>query len=249
MNDFILNVEAGGVFSKFMFAIQNIQKINPNFNSVYINNIDNRSLTLSDNIFDKILDQTLIQDSQSFTCAHLGNYSKFNPIEKSNKLSDYRKIVKKIKINDNIINETNKYVEEFSINGEFIGLHIRLCDMNIYHGKDYGVLSFNDFLIELRKHISNNTKIFVASDNIESIKKLQKEFGNRVFYVDGFIRGNSETEDILLRLNNLKNIRLWEEAFIEMLLLSKCGKLICRTSNLNNASIIYSNTIKNVIRL
>ena len=47
--------------------------------------------------------------------------------------------------------------------------------MNIVHGKDYGVLSFDNFLSEIKKHITDNTKIFVTSDNYESIDKLKKE--------------------------------------------------------------------------
>lgn len=250
INDFILNVSAGGVFSKFMFVIQNIQAINSDFNSVYINNVDSRSLTGSENIFDNILEQNNTNIKTTHNCKHLGNYSKFKPIENSENLNDYKKVVKKLKFKKELKEKIDYYINKLNINNSFIGLHIRLCDMNIAHAKDYGVLSFNDYLFELKKHIKSDSKIFVASDNDESIKKLKKEFGDKIIYIPDFIRGLNETEDtVKLQLDNFKNIRFWEEAFIEMFLLSKCGTLICRTSNVNNVSIIYSDTIKKIIRL
>ena len=249
-NDLILNVNAGGIFSKFMFVIQNACNINPNFNSIYVNNIDNRSLTGLNNIFDLILDQDIVHDGITYDCKHLGNYSKFNPIEKSLNINKYKDIVRKIRFKKSLIDRINYYANQLDINDSFIGLHIRLCDMNVAHARNYGILSFNDYLVELKKHISNDTKIFVASDNYESLDKLKKEFKDRIVYIPDFIRGLKESDDTAkLQLDHFKDSKFWEEAFIEMIILSKCGLLICRSSNLSNASIIYSNTIKKIIRL
>ena len=249
MNRFILNVKAGGIFSKFIFVIQNLNKINNDFEYVYVNNIDNRSLTGDDNIFDLILDQKKDKSLPTISCKHLGNYSKFSPIELSNNLQGYKKTIKKLKFNQNLIDKIDYYLDKYKINEDYLGVHIRLCDMNKYHSV-YGVLSYDNFLKKIKEEKGKNTKIFLSSDNKESIKKLKLEFGDDVIYLDGFIRGEKESEDTLkLQLDNFRNNKLWEEAFIEMILLSKCGKLICRTSNLNNVSVIYSDTIKKIIRL
>lgn len=250
INNYTLNVSAGGVFSKFMFVIQNAQAINPNFNSIYINNVDSRSLTGLENIFNNILEQDNTNNEETYGCKHLGTYNKLNPIENSVKLNDYKKIVKKLTFKKTLQEKIDYYLNYLNINDSVIGLHIRLCDMNTAHGKEYGILSFDDFLSEIKKHITDNTKIFVASDNYESIDKLKKEFGDKILYIPDFIRGIKEDDNTgKLQLANFKNSKLWEEAFIEMFLLSKCGILICRTSNLNNASVIYSDTIKKIIRL
>jgi len=250
MDNFILDVSAGGVFSKFIFVIQNLKKINSDFNYVYVNNIDDRSLIGEDNVFDLILDQKKDESLPSISCEHLGNYSKLSPIELSENLQDYRKIIKKLKFNQNISNKIDYYLDKYKINEDYLGVHIRLCDMNIYHSNDYGVVYYDDFLKKIKEEKGENTKIFLSSDNKESIEKLKLEFGDDIIYVDGFIRGETESEDTTkLQLDNFKNNQLWEEAFIEMILLSKCGKLICRTSNLNNVSVIYSDTIKKIIRL
>jgi hypothetical protein len=248
--NYTIHVKAGGVFSKFIFAIQNIQKIDIDFESVYINNRDDRSLTGNENIFNVIFEQNISENQIQHKCEHLGNYSKLTPIENSDKLNDYKKIVNKLKFYKNFNDLFQKHLNELKIDETFIGLHIRLCDMNIAHAKDYGTVTFDDFINELQKHTTNDTRVFVASDNYESIEKLKKILGDKLFYVDNFIRGKNENENTAnLQLVNFKNKKLWEEAFIEMLLLSKCGTLICRSSNVNNVSIIYSNTIKKIIRL
>jgi hypothetical protein len=136
--------------------------------------------------------------------------------------------------------------KKIGIDDSTVGVHVRLTDMNIIHGKDYGVLSFEDFKTQLNP----DTKYFISSDNNESINKLKELFGNNINYVKDMIRSEFENENSeSLRLNNFKNPQFWIESFLEMLLLSKCGTLICRSSNLSNASIINSKTIKNIIRL
>jgi hypothetical protein len=250
MNKFTLNVTAGGVFSKFMFLIQNIQRINTNFESVYLNNIDEKSLTNEHSIFNAVFDQEFDESLPILECHSLANYSKFDPIEGSLNLNDYKNIVSKLKFNNKFIEIFNSYLNELKVDETYIGVHVRLCDMNIYHGQDYGILTYDDFFSEILKYKNDTTKLFVASDNSESLIKLKKEFGDDIVCIDDFIRAESETQNSLdLQFANFKNPEFWMQSFIEMLLLSKCGTLICRSSNLNNASIIYSNTIKNVIRL
>lgn len=250
MNNITIKVQAGGVFSKFMYVVQNAQIINPNFDSLYIENIDNKSLVNEKNIFNNIFDQTIEDNQVSYNCVQVHNYSKFSPIELSRNLNDYKKIVSKLHFTKNFNKKFNSYLEKLNIDENYIGVHIRLCDMNIYHRNDYGNLVFEDFLNEIQKIKDEGKKIFVASDNNESLSKLKSLYNDDIVYVDGFLRGETETEDtLILQKNHFKDERLWEEAFIEMLLLSKCGTLICRTSNVNNAAIIYSNTLKTIIRI
>lgn len=245
-----LNVSAGGIFSKFSFVLQTIGEIDPDFDEAYINNIDERSLVGDNNIFNCIFDQKIIHDSETHECFYIHNYSKFLPIEESVKIDEYKKIVRKLKFTNELKKEIEFYSNSLGIDDNFLGVHIRLCDMNIYYAGDYGILHFDDFLDAIKKNKSHNTKIFVASDNKESIIKLKNEFGDDIYFIEEFIRGETETEDTLkLQIDNFGDKKLWMEAFIEMILLSKCGTLICRTSNLNNASIVYSDSIKKIIRL
>jgi len=250
MSNITINVAVGGVFSKFMYVVQNAQIINPDFESLYIENIDGRSLINEENIFNNIFDQKIEDNQVSHNCVAVHSYSKFSPIELSQNLNDYKKIVSKLKFTENFNKKFNSYLEQLNIDENYIGVHIRLCDMNIHHGDAYGTLVFEDFLNEIQKIKEDGKKIFVASDNNESLYKLKSLYNDDIVYADGFLRGEIETEDtLILQANHFKDVRLWEEAFIEMLLLSKCGTLICRSSNVNNTAVIYSNTLKKIIRI
>jgi hypothetical protein len=250
MSNITINVAAGGIFSKFMHVVQNAQIINPYFESLYIQNIDERSLVNEKNIFNNIFNQKIEDNQVPQNCVGVHTYSKFSPIELSTKLNDYKKIVSKLRFTENFNKKFNSYLEKLNIDENYIGVHIRLCDMNIHHGDVYGNLVFEDFLNEIQKLKEDGKKIFVASDNNESLSKLKSLYNDDIVYVNDFLRGETETEDtLILQANHFKDVQLWEEAFIEMLLLSKCGTLICRTSNLNNVAIIYSNSLKKIIRI
>lgn len=232
MSNITINVAVGGVFSKFMYVVQNAQIINPDFKSLYIQNIDGRSLVNEENIFNNIFDQKIEDNQVSYNCVAVHSYSKFSPIELSTNLNDYKKIVSKLRFTENFNRKFNSYLEKLNIDENYIGVHIRLCDMNIHHGDAYGTLVFEDFLNEIQKLKEEGKKIFVASDNNESLSKLKSLYNDDIVYADGFLRGETETEDtLILQANHFKDVRLWEEAFIEMLPLSKCGTLICRSSN------------------
>lgn len=248
-----LNMVAGGIFSKYIFGIKNA--ILHEADSYYLNVTDTNRTDCD--IFDCVLDQTLSFDTtiesnnviKDVDCQHFGNYSKFNPIENSPNLPKYSEIIKKFKIKKELLDEVKYYQDKFNIDESTVGVHIRLTDMNIVHGNDYGVLTFEDFKSKMRPDV----KYFVASDNNESLKKLKDLYGDNINYVDGLIRGELESDDTsTMFLNNpvvFKNKQFWHDSFLEMLLLSKCSELICRTSDLSNVAIIYSETIKNVIRL
>jgi len=252
MENVKINISAGGVFSKFMFGIQNAEALNPEISNFYFNNVDNRakSNNFSQNPFDFVINQNYNNNYIDFNAIHLGNYSKFNPIEHSNKLNNFKKIITKIKLTDKLSNLVKDYEKQIQFTQNTVGIHIRLCDMNIVHGKDYGVLQYQDFDNCLKQTINEKSKIFVASDNMQSIEKLKEQYGDRIFYIPNMIRASTEVEDTThFQEKLLGSESIWLESFLEMLLLSKCQTLICRSSNLANASIIFSNTMEKVIRL
>jgi hypothetical protein len=241
MINYVFDIDAGGIFSKYMFGVQNA--IKHEFDSMYLNITDNRTIS---NAFDFVLDQKIETDSYRINCENLGTYDKINTIENSPNFNNYKELVKKIKIKQTILDKVDEYVEKLNITEKTIGVHLRLTDMNIHHIKQYGSLSFENFL----SNMDTNKDYFIASDNHESIEKLKQIFGDKIKYIPNMIRCERETDDsTLLQIDNFKNEQFWVEAFIEMLILSKCNKIICRTSNLINASIVHSNNINEIIRL
>jgi hypothetical protein len=249
-----LNINAGGIFSKTMHGIQHIEKNNFNVEDCYFNVVDPIAMNEDGfNPFDYILDQTIKEDYKEHNCSYMSSYNSKNHanygrVEESPEYLRLREIASKLKYKAGLLETVNNYSKEFTT--DIIGVHIRLSDMNNIHGSDYGVFTFKDYVKLIRQETKTKTKIFVASDNTESIKKLQRLFKGRILFVDGLIRGKTEDSDLSeIQINNIKNEVFWKEAFLEMLLLSKCSKLICRTSSLANMAIISSNTIQKIIML
>jgi hypothetical protein len=246
-----LNIRGGGIFSKMMLAIQNIATFDYGIENCYLNIADNRALGLNDsNPLDSILNQTSTEEFVYVECKPLAPYSVHNRIEDDTDYLKLRYIVSQLRYKQELKVLIEDFVYMLGIDKDTIGVHLRLCDMNIQHGTDYGYFTFDNYVDKIKQELEYNTKVFIASDNNESIKKLQVLFGNRILYLPGLIRAEIEAENSTkLQIQNFREVRFWREAFTEMLLLSKCSKLICRTSNLANMSVITSNTIQKIIML
>jgi hypothetical protein len=241
----------GGIYSKFMILLQYIEKNNLNIDDCYLNITDCNFLNENNfNTLDYVLMQSFNESYEDITANFYVTYSKFNPIQESVEYNNLKNIIKGLQYKKKLLDLVEKYVKKFKINSNTIGVHIRLCDMNIYHKEDFGYLGYDDFLTVILQELKKENNIFVASDNRESIEKLKKEFKNKLHYVPDILRGNFETEDTVnLQLNNIKSEKFWIDTFLDMILLSNCGTLIHRTSNLANASIISSSSLKKIITL
>jgi hypothetical protein len=236
-----LNVAGGGIFSKYMLCVQNLANID--FDNAYLNILDDRT---NNDMFNSILNQTLTDNLTNIDCGFKKGYCNKNKIELSNYFNNYKNVINKFNFKLELLDKIKTYQKNLNITEKTIGVHIRLTDMNIHHLNDYGYSNFDNYL----KYFNKHDDFFVASDNKESLNKLIDVFGDKIKYLPHAIRGNTEIEDTYsLQLTNFRNSNFWEEAFIEMFLLSKCGSLICGVSNLSNAAIIHSDTFKNVIRV
>lgn len=247
-----LNIRGGGIFSKMMLAIQNIVKFEYELENCYLNIADNRALSPEGTSpLDSIINQTYDYNYTFVECKPLNPYTNIDRVEKSEEYNKLKQVASQLNYKRELFVLVDDYVYLAGIKDRTIGVHIRLCDMNIAHGADYGIVTFNDYVKAIQQELkSNNANIFVASDNEESILKLKSLFGSRISYVPNLIRAETEVEDSsLLQAKNFKSIKFWQEAFLEMLLLSKCSTLICRTSNVANMAIISSNSIKKTIML
>jgi hypothetical protein len=244
-----LQITGGGVFSKMMLAIQSIAHLGYELENCYLNIVDDRALSPErTNPLDSIIDQSYDSSYIPVGCIFAPSYNSRDRVEESGDYEKLKRIASQLKYKPELSVLVDDYVYLLGIKDNTIGVHIRLCDMNIIHGADYGVLTFNDYLEAIQEELkSNNANIFVASDNEESILKLKAIFGNRISYVPNLIRAKTEIEDSsVLQSDNFKSTKFWQEAFLEMLLLSKCSTLICRTSNVANMAIISSNSIKKI---
>lgn len=166
----------------------------------------------------------------------------------SDKLLRYKTVISKFILNSEITDRFNKIKNELLINDTFLGVHVRLSDMNTAHGSTYGCVYFENFVkcIDYAMNTNEYTKIFIASDTQEAISKLKNIYGDRMVCYDDFIRIKEENGDLIgFIAANLPINKKWiQDTFIEMLLLAECGGFIQRVSNFANVVKVYSNTIK-----
>jgi hypothetical protein len=206
------------------------------------------------NPFDWIFDQWKDDSFVDFHCYTPGTYSKVDtiglgPIEKSPlfpKMQDVRRLVK---VKSYITDKVDKFYSE-NMTSKTLSVHVRTADMNLYH-PEFGVFGTDDYIAKIGEILQTEDidRIFVASDNMESIDRIGKVFGNVVYYDCRFREKKEVFKDDSMHVKNFTNPLLWEEAFVEMLLLGKGCQFLCRVSNLANAAIIFSDTITKVHRL
>jgi Alpha-(1,6)-fucosyltransferase N- and catalytic domains len=249
MSKIQINGIGGGIFSKFITSVQYVEALigeHPVPEIYYNTVVDGVS------VFDHVLDQTTDGIVGAYNSVFIRGYSGFSPIELSNEFLNLKRVIRAMKFKREFTELVESTTTKLGIDQNTVGVHIRLCDMNIAHGVDYGVASYDDYKKLLDEiMVDVKVKLFVASDNYESIEKLKKDYGEeRIVYVEDMLRGATEIENTgNLQSQNLSTKRLWEEAFLDMILLSKCSQLICRTSNVVNISILFSDTIQNIVRI
>lgn len=239
MNNFRITAPGGGIFSRYMRIIKQASILSYD----KINLKDDKD---NINCFDWIFKQEILDTYQDIEINGdpFKKYNNKNHIEKSASFESYKNVVKSLEFTEDFVSKLNYFEKQF-ITSETIGVHVRITDMNTLHPQ-YGIYYIDDFLKLLQK----DKKYFIASDNEESLKKIKNIYGDNISYIPNLIRAKKETENSTqMQEQNIKNKIFWTEAFLEMMLLSKCSSLICRTSNVAFSSLVHSDSIKNVIRL
>lgn len=117
----------------------------------------------------------------------------------------YLKQIKKLIIKKNIINQVQKICSTWK--GDIVGVHIRLGDFKKYPDR---VVKIEQFFMKMDK-MKDNT-FFISTDETSCIKKFIERYGSdRIFYRDH-------------PYDERKNDYI--SAFIDILLLAKCKRLI-----------------------
>lgn len=245
--DLLIKTIGGGILSKFMVGVQSVN------NDTTINNIKNvrmeidwsrvdeeRQQKTTENPFDWVFDQKNFKPTNTIASTIKPLHAEFlNEKDFDIKFSNYKNLVHKFKINSSVIERINPVIDE-----DTLGVHVRLTDMNITH-KEYGVLTTDSFKRKIDEVLkeSGKSKVFVASDNVGSIEKLAKHFDiitNSVNNISSDEQGLNYNK--FLR-DNSGNKFLWQDTFLDVMSLSRCGELIHTTSNMAIASVMFSNTI------
>lgn len=128
-------------------------------------------------------------------------------------INKYLEVIDKLKINEDIL----EYVKDFSEDwNNIIGLHIRswYCDRKNWHS--------NELFETVINTLDTNSKIFLCGDNKEVIDYFQHIYGDRIIIHDQ----EKYSHPHLAESGHNNDIQTNVDAFIDLLLLSKCDTII-----------------------
>jgi len=141
----------------------------------------------------------------------------------------YQEIAKKINIKKEIFDQIPKEID---------------------HNTLGGYVSFDDYLRKVEEVVVKNDikKIFIASDNLESISKMRTNY--EIITNNLQTRHDKEVDDsgsyYEFLIKNSNDSALWNSTFVDAMSLSRCGYIIKGVSSFSSIPIIFSSTIKKV---
>lgn len=162
------------------------------------------------------------------------------PREYKSRIDMNRLINKYVKVNDDIEYEVLEIMHE--LGNKPLGVHIRMTDKNncTSHGEPESGLPVSLELYE--KHIDNNlqkhdSKIFLATDDEEVIKRMKRRYGDRIFYTSAIrSTGNKSIHHNLVGNNKQKG----RDVLKDCLVLSKCRHIIKGISNVALCAMFWN---------
>ena len=167
----------------------------------------------------------------------------------------YRLINRYVKITTEIQDKINSFYNKKFNDAEVVyGIHVRGTDKKSEY--PFKELKIEDYIKKINDLIIQNNdkkyKIYIASDNNESILQIANFFGKEKIICHPSIRMNSYNSVIPIHLSaNLRKRLHGEQTLIEMLLLSKCDYIVGTDSNFTapasffnpDAKLVYLNRI------
>lgn len=174
-----------------------------------------------------------------------------NPIELQPKLSLYKKQFKRLKFRKEILDQIENRSKILEINEQTLSVHCRMTSLSRMNGNQEVPTEQYFSQIDLELATGNYSNIFLSSDNVESIDKFIRRYGNIVKYNSDFkYRHQKEYVDSgAIEFKYLFKKYSWVESCVDMLMLSRGSCLISRYSYFANAAIVASDSIKKSIRL
>jgi hypothetical protein len=144
---------------------------------------------------------------------------------------EVNKIVQKMKPSKNIQKKIDDFVEENFKNKKVLGVHIR--------GTDYVYTNLDEYLVWIKKY-SDFDKVFVATDNFESLTFIKNNINNVCNYETDLRTTTMNGKVLCKNIAPIDKLKHGEDVLIECCLLSKCDHLISINSNVA-ASALYMN--------
>lgn len=218
-------------------------------NTTYSNEDVNTWEVIFDQPFSKVNPQVVI--SNQFE--ELPGFSKYwnlgynskdrKKFSDKNFINKYRKICKEyIHIKPDIIKEANDYFASFSSN-KILGIHKRGREhLTTGHAKNQEHLISLDFLFSLiDDQIDSYDYLFLISDEKNTYLKFKEQYGNKLIIFDDKSQYSDNKVDInYLPKSDEEKIISLKNLIIEILLLSKCDKMLLMNSNVSHMALMFS---------
>lgn len=179
-------------------------------------------------------------------------YDRNQPIELSNRLADYKRTLKKIHIKNEIRTQVDNLCKLVNISDQTLGVHVRLTTMSLH---THTPVTIEHYFEAVDRELESGrwNGVYVSTDNVESLVKMEQRYARWIRYYANLLRLPKETigndNEWAWEYDMFFHKRFWQESFMEAMTLARCGGLICRDSNFSNAAIVFSDTIKSVIRV
>lgn len=180
-------------------------------------------------------------------------YAKGDTIEDSSRLNDYKRVMRKIRIKNEITKKVDDLCKLVNINERTLGVHVRMTTMAVHN--NYKPVTHDDYckMIDAELATGNWDGLYVSTDNVESLVKMEQRYGHIIRYYPNLLRLPTELiTDVgqwSWEYDMFFHKKFWQESFMEAMTLARCGGMVCRDSNFSNAAIVFSNTLRRIARL
>jgi hypothetical protein len=268
--NFKFRVTGGGVFSRLLqCAIIPLAELN--FDNVYlvadefdlssydsdprladlkkqiVSILDQETLMLAEyeidaysNIFNYVLEQDKSLCYQDAGVLPIGQlYGNWNPIEYSTKYQKYKSVTKQLKFRSDIVSQVDNIFHNYDPNLT-LGVHVRVKNIN-GHAHEHTFFDLYKDQIDLAINKYGYEKIYVASDNRESLLKLYQMYGDKIITNNSMLPETEQDDYSKWEFENFFKKAYWRDTIVDCLALARCSHLICRTSNFSNAAIVFGN--------
>ena len=207
-----------------------------------------------DHIMSYILDQKTDQTYTYQGFLPIGKmYMKDSPIEDSPRLDDYKRVVNKLHFNNEVINRVDNLCKLVNIGPKTLGVHVRMTTMSVH--TNYSPITHDDYVKAIDQELATGVwdGLYVATDNVESLIKMEQRYGHIIRYYPNLIRLPYETITERWQwsweYDMFFHKKFWQESCMEAMTLARCGGMICRDSNFSNAAVVFSNTLRRIKHL
>jgi len=207
-----------------------------------------------DHIMGYVLNQNADRDYEYRGFLPVGKmYNSKDPIEHSERLSDYKRVLRKLHIRQEIIKRVDDLCKLVKINEKTLAVHVRMTTATVH--ADQTSVSHEDYVKTIDQELATGEYdgLYVATDNVESLVKMEQRYGRIIRYYPSLLRLPTESiksvEEWSWKYDMFFHKKFWQESFMECMTLARCGGLVCRDSNFSNMAVVFSDTLKRISRI